>query len=89
LENVEYSDGSRYKQPGNNMLYFWDFSKKVLLLQTINVRQDFLVFATYNKKRDKTVVKYREKGRIKKRTEYNGMKVIELSTNKGGLEYQP
>lgn len=88
VNNIEYSDGAKYFLPKNHLIYTWAMPNNILLNQIIEVKNEFNVSARYDKKSDQTIVKYRDSGNKKIESRFDGLKILEIFTAQGKLNYQ-
>jgi hypothetical protein len=89
LQSIQYNDAPVIQLPDNRLHFVWKTSKKelvTLLEQQIEVRGQFKVIGNYNEKKDQTKISIHEKGQPKKET-VDGLRLIELKTERGALRY--
>ena len=88
IDKIEYGDGAKSFLPKNHLIYTWAMPNNILLNQIIEVKNEFNVSAHYDKKSDQTIVKYRDSGNKKIESRFDGLKILELFTARGKLNYQ-
>lgn len=89
LKTVQYNDEPAIQLPNNRLHFVWKTSKKeliTLLEQQLEVLGSFKIIGNYNEKKDETNILIHEKGKPKRET-FDGLKILNMKTVKGVLQY--
>jgi len=89
LESLQYDNNPIVKLPKTTLNYFWLLDKKInRLFQKLNVKNQFLVKAAYNQKKDETKIEIKKKDKKKEKQALRGMVIIKLITKSGVLGFE-
>lgn len=87
LDRIVYNDAPKYRFPKNHLSYEWSTEKDgtiKTLEQHASVNKQFIAYAEYSKKTNKTTLIISEGG-IKTKQSIPGLVIIGLETRAGGL----
>jgi hypothetical protein len=89
LERLQYDNNSAIKLSKTTLNYFWLLDKKMNhLFQKLNVKNQFLVRAIYNQRKNQTKIIIKEKGEKKQKQILPGLVIIKLITKLGVLGWE-
>lgn len=90
LTGIQYDNAATITLPKTSFLYVWNpkTAPPLLLSQTIAVNNTFGIEAVYVPKTNKTTVLVLKKGVPIQKSTYSGLRIVQITTNKGVIGYQ-
>lgn len=90
LTDIKYGDQSTTTIPSSYFVYVWNvFTNPTMLVsQTIAVDNAYVIVASYDKNKNRTIVFTKKEGTVIKKQIFTGLHIIKLITNNGIIGYE-
>jgi len=89
MTGVQYDTATKIPLPSSSFLYIWNIfaNPQTLLSQTIVVNDTYGIEAVYDKSKNQTTVLLKKKGTAIQTRKFTGLRVIQLTVDKGIVSY--